>query len=112
MRMDNMVSLIVRHIETLSDITEQKIQAVIARDSNTLISLLQQEIDPLTILGQRVMEASQLLPEQRRLIRSKLEYWASRERYLAEMVETHMGYVDFILELLGDNHPPSIDYGL
>ena len=99
-------------LNELTRLTEEKIQAVIARRPADLVALLQQELDPLTTVNQHLLEIPQYPPDERRQLRTLLTRWADRGQYLADLLETQLGYVDFARTLLGKETPYSVDLGL
>lgn len=100
-----------RDLDSLRELTEEKIQAVVARDSVHLMALVQAEIDPLSRVHTSAWILETLSPQEQDEIRGTLEHWASRVQYLADLIETQLGYVDFLRSILGPipTHQVSLD---
>lgn len=92
-------------IDRLTRITEEKIQAVVARDPTRLVGLLQEEIDPLVRLNRAAWSLMDWPADEKAATRRLVEHWAQRERYLSELLQTQLGYLDFIQGLLGPRSP-------
>jgi hypothetical protein len=50
-----MFETIMHNLMQLEDLTEQKIQATVMRDSSRLLQLLQEELDPLTRVNRHLL---------------------------------------------------------
>lgn len=103
---------VTQDLEMLHQLTEDKIQAVVSRNPDRLLTLLQDEIDPMTRLMAHTVELPELPADDRDVLRRRLTHWAEREAYLAELLEQHLGYVDFMRTLLRAPTRPSLDLGL
>ncbi len=95
-------------------ITEGKIQAVIGRRADTLVSLLQEQIDPMYRLNTRTLEMGGLSESEKAELKTHITRWASREEHLADLIEQHLGYIAYLRELLGIGHQerPGLNLGL
>ncbi len=103
---------IIQDIESLLDLSERKIAAVSARRAPTLMTLLQAELDPLDRINHQLLAIGLMTAEQKSQIGHLTQRWADRERYLAELIETRLGYIDFVHSLFGMETPHTVDLGL
>lgn len=85
---------------TLAQLTEEKIQAVMARDPQRLLSLLQAEIDPMRQLDRFVDDMERLSFAERTKVRQLLTRWQNRSQYLGEILMQHLGYIDFVRSVI------------
>lgn len=90
---------ITAQIHELSRLTESKIAAVIARDPDRLLELLQLEIDPMHALDRFADEVERLTPEERGELRRQIEAWQVRTEYLQQLLQQNLGYIDFLRSL-------------
>lgn len=101
------------NLETLRDLTEQKINAVLLRQSDELMRLLQEELDPLRAINQHLLEVPTFSEPERDIIQFACQKWSERAGYLAELLQTQLGYLDFLRSLLGiDNSTSALNLGL
>ncbi|AEJ40526.1 hypothetical protein TPY_2366 [Sulfobacillus acidophilus TPY] len=105
-------SSILSDVQHLLALTEAKIAAVSSRRPQELMGLLQEELDPLARLNSRSVLLSQLTEAQKAELRHYLMRWADRERYLADLLEQHLGYIDFMKQLLGIQDRLGLDIGI
>ena len=88
-------------VATLRALTEDKIEATLARDTIRLEQILVSEGAPLLSLTQ-LAPAAHLLPDA---VRDQLAHdvarWQERTEYLRHLLETQLGYVDFARFALG-----------
>jgi len=105
-------SSILADVQHLLALTEAKIAAVSGRRAQELMGLLQEELDPLARLNSRSVLLGQLTTEQKAELRHYLMRWAERERYLADLLEQHLGYIDFMKQLLGIQDRLGLDIGI
>lgn len=87
------------HIRVLQELTDAKIAAVLARDPNQLLALLQSEIDPMHALDRFSDEVERLTAEERAQLRRQIEAWQVRTEYLQQLLQRNLGYIDFIRSL-------------
>jgi len=110
---DLLFSIVLRDLIEVEQITEAKIAAVIARQSTTLIQLLQQQIDPMFRLQSRTIELSELRDAQKAELKRHISRWSNRESYLSELLEKNLGYLAYMKDLLGVGHERTgLDLGL
>ena len=86
-------------IQVLSELTDAKIAAVVARDPAQLLALLQSEIDPMHALDRFADEVDRLTAEERAKLRRQIEEWQLRTDYLQQLLQRNLGYIDFIRSL-------------
>ncbi len=103
---------VTEHINLLRDLTEKKINAVLLRQPQELMQLLQEELDPLHALNLHMLEVSQFSPHEKEVIALLCQQWAERAQYLAELLQTQLGYLDFIRSLLGIESTSAVNLGL
>lgn len=96
----------------LEDLTERKIQAATRRDSAELLQLLQDELDPLTHVNRHLLEIAALSTDERSLIRRHAEHWQARAQLLSTILQSQLGYCDFVLTLLGQSQQSSVNIDL
>ncbi len=100
------------NLQTLRDLTEQKINAVLLRQTEELMHLLQEELDPLRAINQYLLEVPQFSVTERDAIQFSCQKWSERAGYLAELLQTQLGYLDFLRSLLGIDSTSSLNLGL
>ncbi len=88
-------------VATLRSLTEDKIEATLARDPMRLEELLQQESAPLLALRRLVSLADTLPAAAREDLQRDVIRWQERTEYLRHLLETQLGYVDFARFVLG-----------
>ncbi|CAB1128042.1 conserved protein of unknown function [Candidatus Hydrogenisulfobacillus filiaventi] len=98
-----------RLIMRLAALTEAKIQAAIARDSDRLLNLLQEEMDPLAEVQRILYSFPPLSPGERAELRDLIEAWMGRTTYLGTLLETQLGYIDFARAVLGIDRTGGLD---
>lgn len=94
--MGTVFSRLHNQINILSALTEEKIAAVAARDPQRLLTLLQSEIDPMRALDRFPDEVQRVSPQERHQLRIQIEGWKARTEYLQQLLQQHLGYIDFI----------------
>ncbi|MCL6564742.1 MAG: hypothetical protein K6U87_17235, partial [Firmicutes bacterium] len=99
-------------VERLIRITEAKIQATVERNPNRLLALLQEELDHLHTLDQWQDACLTLSPEEKARLKKRVEFWQERGRFLQELLQQQLGYLDFIRSLLGAPVSHGLDIGL
>lgn len=100
-------------IEQMITLTEAKIAAVLARDPQQLLTLLQAELDPLHCLDRFDDSINTLSAEERATIRQRLEHWQRRTEFFVHLLHQHLGYIDFVRSVLNGPQPPSgLDIGI
>ncbi|MCY0878408.1 MAG: hypothetical protein OWU84_05665 [Firmicutes bacterium] len=111
---DKVFREMVEDLTELQNITEAKIQAVLARDPSRLVALLQQEIDPMYRVNARTLDLQALSPPQKDVLRANITRWANREQFLATLLEQSLGYIAFLREILGiaREERPGLNLGL
>lgn len=98
---DALYHRLINDLRHLEQITEQKIQAVTARQSETLVALLQEQIDPMYRVNAHTLEMAGMTEPQRAELKSHITRWATREQYLGDLLEEHLGHVAYLRHLLG-----------
>lgn len=98
---DETFKRVLSDLEALEAITEQKIQAVIGRKSQRLVELLQEQIDPMYRINIETLEIAAMTEPQRAELAGHITRWAYREQYLGDLLEEHLGYVEYLKALLG-----------
>jgi hypothetical protein len=94
-----------RDVEEMERLTEAKIQAAMNRQPDALVSLLQEQIDPMYRLSSRTLELGALSDAQRGELSAHIARWAQREAYLKDLVERNLGYIDYLKRILGLDSP-------
>jgi len=85
----------------LRAITEDKIEATLARDPVRLERLLVAEAPPLLAFRRLAPRAAGLpAPAQAALVQA-VRQWQQRTQHLQQLLETQLGYVDFARFVLG-----------
>ncbi|MDA8199204.1 MAG: hypothetical protein M0Z54_07205 [Thermaerobacter sp.] len=88
-------------IATLRALTEDKIEATLARDTIRLEQVLVSEAAPLLSL-RRLAPSAHMLPDAvRGQLAQDVARWQERTEYLRHLLETQLGYVDFARFVLG-----------
>jgi len=94
-------------IERLRQRTEDKIAATLARDPSRLQHLLEEELpDLMAIRGQLAHAAEWTEPDRYRL-KTAVALWQARAEYLQTLLETQLGYLAFVREVLGLGETPA-----
>lgn len=101
MREDKLFEETLDDLRSLESLTERKIQATIGRQSALLVQLLQEQIDPMARLQQSMLELNSLSTEQKAELRTHIERWNQREKFLDELLQKNIGYIDYVKHLLG-----------
>lgn len=103
-----------KDLQEMQQLTEAKIQAVIARQAEHLILLLQQQLDPMYRLNARMLDLPSLTEAQKAELQSHITRWANREQYLGELLVKNLGYIDYLRHLLGiaGQEQPGLNIGL
>jgi hypothetical protein len=101
-----------QNIDLLRDLTEKKINAVLLRQPTELMHLLQEELDPLRTLNSTMVEIWSFSPAEKDAIAYTCQRWAERAQYLGELLQTQLGYLDFMRTLLGIESTSTINLGL
>lgn len=103
-----------RDLEAMQAITEAKIQATLNRQADALVTLLQEQIDPLERLGTLTLEIGALSEAQQKELSTHIARWAQREQHLKELLEKNLGYIGYLKQLLGISGPdqPQLNLGL
>lgn len=99
-------------LKTLIALTEEKIEAVTTRDSARLLELLQQEIDPIATLDHFADELEGLSSDEKDAIRRLLSHWQTRSQYLTDILNQHLGYIDFVRSMMTGSPRSGLDMGL
>lgn len=100
------------NLQILRDLTEGKINAVLLRQTDELMHLLQEELDPLRAINQHLLEVSSFSEQERDVVQFSCQKWSERAGYLAELLQTQLGYLDFLRSLLGIESTSSLNLGL
>ncbi len=87
--------------ETLRALTEDKIEATLARDTIRLEQILVSEAAPLLSLRRLAPSAHMLPGAVRAQLAQDVARWQERTEYLGHLLETQLGYVDFARFVLG-----------
>ncbi|AUW94954.1 hypothetical protein [Sulfobacillus sp. hq2] len=93
----------------LEELTERKIEAATQRNSTVLLQLLQSELDPLTQVNRYLFDIARLTDEERDVLRRHAEHWQARSQLLSTVLQSQLGYCDFVLTLLGQSQQPSVN---
>ena len=101
-----------QNVDLLRDLTEKKINAVLLRQPTELMHLLQEELDPLHTLNSTMVEIWSFSPAEKETIAYTCQLWADRAQYLGELLQTQLGYLDFMRTLLGIESTSTINLGL
>ncbi len=88
-------------VARLRALTEDKIEATLARDTTRLEQLLVSEAAPLLALRRLAPEAHRLPDLERGELAQAVGRWQERTEYLRQLLETQLGYVDFARFVLG-----------
>lgn len=88
-------------VAALRALTEDKIEATLARDTIRLEQILVSEAAPLLSL-RRLAPSAHVLPDAvRGQLAQDVARWQERTDYLRHLLETQLGYVDFARFVLG-----------
>lgn len=98
---DTLFLEVLEDLLVMERITEAKIQATINRHAESLVALLQEQIDPMHRLSAHSMELPTLPDVQRAELGTHIARWATREQYLKDLLEKNLGYIDYLKQLLG-----------
>ena len=115
MAIDQVFETMLADLRELEGITEDKIQAAIAREPSALIQALQQQIDPQVRLQSHTLDIGLLSEAQRAELKTHITRWAGREQYLTELLQKNLGYILYLRHLIGlsnDEHQSGLDLGL
>lgn len=88
-------------LEDMERITEAKIEAASRRAADQLVSLLQEELDPLHRLATNIVEFGSFSEDEQAELKGHITRWAEREQYLKEILQKNLGYIDYLKQLLG-----------
>lgn len=99
-------------IAELTRLTDAKIQAVCARDPETLMRLLQVEIDAVRALDHFHDEVDSLDPAEKGILRQRLLHWQTRADHLQSLLQQNLGYIDFLRSLIEERPSPALDLNL
>lgn len=101
-------------LQEMERLTEEKIAATLGRDPQRLMHILQEQIDPMFRLSMRTIELASLNETQKFELRRHITRWANREQYLKEVLEKHIGYIEYVKHLLGieGQEWPGLNLGL
>lgn len=88
-------------VARLMSLTEDKIEATLARNPARLEALLVEESPPLLELRRLIASAPALSAGARDDLRRDVSRWQQRTEYLQRVLETQLGYVDFARFVLG-----------
>ncbi|WP_053960262.1 hypothetical protein [Sulfobacillus thermosulfidooxidans] len=108
----NEFDALMKHLMTLEALTEQKIDAATSRNSNRLVQLLQEELDSLNYINQHLLDLATLSPAQRKVIGQHAMRWQERTKFLHDVLQTQLGYCDFVRMLIGNSHTQAINIDL
>ncbi|MBX5467181.1 MAG: hypothetical protein K6U14_06755 [Firmicutes bacterium] len=98
-------------VEALVHITESKIEAALGREPERLLALLQEELDHLHTLDQWQEACMTLPPAEKEALRRRVLHWQERVRFLQEVLQQQLGYLDFLRSLFGPALPRGVDLG-
>ncbi len=88
-------------VTELCAITEDKIEATLARDPVRLQRLLVEEAPPLLAFRRLAPRAAGLSPSTQDALVQAVRHWQERTQHLQSLLETQLGYVDFARFVLG-----------
>jgi hypothetical protein len=88
-------------VDRMKALTEDKIEATLARNPLRLEAVLAEEAPSLLELRRLIGAAPELAPAARDDLRREVSRWQQRTQYLQRMLETQLGYVDFARYVLG-----------
>lgn len=100
------------HITALETLTEKKIDAATSRDATQLVQLLQEELDSMDYVNQHLFVINDLSLDQRQIIRHHAASWHERTLVLAEILQTQLGYCDFVRTLIGQSMVTALNLDL
>lgn len=92
-------------VERIQVLTEEKIAAALGRDPVRLEGLLHEEIPELVELRSLLPQANLLNTDDAQVIKQKVSLWLARSEYLQEILQTQLGYIDFVRYVLGVSEP-------
>lgn len=92
-------------VERIQALTEEKIAAALGRDPIRLEGLLHEEIPELVELRSLLPQANRLSPTDSQVVKQKVALWLARSEYLQEILQTQLGYIDFVRYVLGVSEP-------
>ncbi|PSR28400.1 MAG: hypothetical protein C7B47_04315 [Sulfobacillus thermosulfidooxidans] len=108
----NEFDALMHHLMTLETLTEQKIDAATSRDTSRLVQLLQEELDPLNYINQHLLDLATLSQAQRQIIGQHAMRWQERTQFLHDVLQTQLGYCDFVRMLMGDTRAQALNMDL
>jgi hypothetical protein len=94
-------------VERLRQRTEDKIAATLARDSRRLQSLLEEELPDLMAIRGQLAHAAEWTAKDRERLKAAVSLWQARAEYLQTLLETQLGYLAFVREVLGLGETPT-----
>lgn len=97
---------VLQAIAVLRQVTEDKIAATLARDRVRLQELLEAELPHLMAIRGQIVHANQWTPEDKERLREVVVAWQGRAEYLQQLLETQLGYLDFMRQVLGLGEAP------
>src|SRR5579875_2560494 len=97
---------VLQAIEALRQATEDKIAATLARDRVRLQQLLEAELPHLMAVRGQIVHAAEWTPEDKERLREAVTAWQARAEYLKQLLETQLGYLDFMRQVLGLGESP------
>lgn len=114
MESDTLYTQTLHDLMEMERITEAKIQATLNRQPESLVGLLQDQLDPMCRLGLNTVELAGLSDPQRAEIGTHIVRWAQREQYLKDLLEKNLGYIGYLKHVLGITGPdmPNLNVGL
>lgn len=110
--MDDIFDTCIAYLLKLETLTEEKIEAATTRDTERLVQLLQEELDPLTWVNDHLPDIGQLSAEKRQTIRQYAARWQERTQFLNEILSAQLGYCDFVQMLIGTHQRTAINIDL
>ncbi len=111
---DNLFFQVMRDLQEMERLTEEKIASTLSRNSERLMRVLQEQIDPMYRLSTRTLELASLSEAQKFELRTHITRWANREQYLKELLEKNIGYIEYLKQLMriDDTQWPGLNLGL
>lgn len=88
-------------VDRMKSLTEDKIEATLARDPKRLEALLMEEAPSLLELRRLLGAAPALSAGAQEDLKREVTRWQQRTQYLQRILETQLGYVDFARYVLG-----------
>lgn len=97
---------VLQAIAELRQATEDKIAATLARDQARLQELLEAELPHLMAIRGQIAHAGEWSEEDKGRLREVVLAWQGRAEYLRQLLETQLGYLDFMRQVLGLGEAP------